>query len=304
MLLNSEKKVTSILKLTFRFAFIVAISQLLISCCASQKSLFSKRSTCSHKTTETKTTLLPKKVSGIQSKSNVQGKSKKVGNGRVVVGKPYKIKGKWYYPQNDPNYKRIGEASWYGSDFHGRLTANGEIYDMNLLTAAHPTMPLPSYARVTNLKNGSSIIVRVNDRGPFLKDRIIDLSKQAAKVLGYVDAGVTNVKVEYIAEAPVGYYDGSYLMASYTPGNDVSSLLALAIVPKRKEDVMPGIFYTGSKKERSVKDSIEGKQFDETFSIKLPEIGPVLVEKPKSFDQIASINKLGKKIKESWLRNF
>ncbi|MBB6159584.1 rare lipoprotein A [Bartonella doshiae] len=247
---------------------------------------------------------MPKKVSSIQSKSNVQGKSKKVGNGRVVVGKPYKIKGKWYYPQNDPNYKRIGEASWYGSDFHGRLTANGEIYDMNLLTAAHPTMPLPSYARVTNLKNGSSIIVRVNDRGPFIKDRIIDLSKQAAKVLGYVDAGVTNVKVEYIAEAPVGYYDGSYLMASYTPGNDVSSLLALTMVPKRKEDVIPGIFYTGSKKERSVKDSIEGKQFDETFSIKLPEIGPVLVEKPKSFDQIASINKLGRKIKESWLRNF
>ena len=88
------------------------------------------------------------------------------GGGRDQVGKPYKVAGKWYYPKEDRQYRKVGGASWYGDAFHGRLTANGEVYDMTHLTAAHPTMPLPSYARVTNLKNGSSVIVRVNDRGP------------------------------------------------------------------------------------------------------------------------------------------
>ena len=90
-----------------------------------------------------------------------------------------------YYPKEDKNYKKVGLASWYGDAFHGRLTANGEIYDMTHLTAAHPTMPLPSYARVTNIENGSSVIVRVNDRGPYSHDRLIDLSKRAAEMLDY-----------------------------------------------------------------------------------------------------------------------
>ena len=99
------------------------------------------------------------------------------------MGDPYQVAGRWYYPKLDPNYSRVGRASWYGAAFHGRLTANGEVYDMNALTAASPTMPLPSYARVTNLDNGSSVIVRVNDRGPFAKGRVIDLSARAAKML-------------------------------------------------------------------------------------------------------------------------
>lgn len=283
MLLNSNKKFTSVLNSTFQFVFVVVISQFLISCCASKTAHFAMKNFFQKEETNAKTAVMPKKNSSNQNQS--KGNKKK----RAVVGKPYQIKGKWYYPQNDPTYKRVGEASWYGSDFHGRLTANGEIYDMNLLTAAHPTMPLPSYARVTNLKNGSSIIVRVNDRGPFIKDRIIDLSKQAAEILGYANAGVTNVKVEYISEAPIGYYDSAYLMASYTSENDPSSSLALAELLKEKEDLMLEKSHTASQKQ-SAKDPLVKKELATTVPIKLPEIGPFLVDKPLLFDQVAFTN--------------
>lgn len=139
--------------------------------------------------------------------------------GRRKIGKPYKVKGKWYRPRLDPEYSRVGAASWYGNAFHGRLTANGEVYDMTHLTAAHPTMPLPSYARVTNLSNGSSVIVRVNDRGPYADGRIIDLSKRAAELLDYTHAGVARVEVDYVGPAPLDGHDEQYLMASYRPGD-------------------------------------------------------------------------------------
>ena len=126
------------------------------------------------------------------------------GGGRDQVGRPYKVKGKWYYPKEQPGYKKTGKASWYGDAFHGRLTANGEIYDMTHLTAAHPTMPLPSYARVTNLKNGSSVMVRVNDRGPYAHGRVIDLSKRAAEMLDYTHSGIADVRVEYVSRAWTG----------------------------------------------------------------------------------------------------
>jgi len=143
------------------------------------------------------------------------------GGGRDQLGRPYKVAGKWYYPREDKRYKKVGGASWYGDAFHGRLTANGEVYDMTHLTAAHPTMPLPSYARVTNMVNGSSVIVRVNDRGPYARGRIIDLSKRAAEMLDYAHAGVAKVKVEYVGRAPLDGKDESYLMASYRPGRDI-----------------------------------------------------------------------------------
>lgn len=139
------------------------------------------------------------------------------GGGRDQTGKPYKVRGKWYYPKEDKNYAAMGPASWYGDAFHGRLTANGEIYDMTHLTAAHPTMPLPSYARVTNAKNGASIVVRVNDRGPYAHGRIIDLSRRAAEMLDYTHSGVAKVEVEYIGRAPLHGRDDEYLMASYRP---------------------------------------------------------------------------------------
>lgn len=141
------------------------------------------------------------------------------GGGRDQVGKPYKVRGKVYYPKEDKGYVKTGQASWYGDAFHGRLTANGEIYDMTHLTGAHPTMPLPSYARVTNLENGSSVMVRINDRGPYSHGRLIDLSRRAAEMLDYQSAGTAKVKVEYVGRAPLDGQDDSYLMASYRPGN-------------------------------------------------------------------------------------
>jgi len=140
------------------------------------------------------------------------------GGGRDQLGKPYQVRGKWYYPKEDKSYKKVGAASWYGDAFHGRLTANGEIYDMTHLTAAHPTMPLPSYARVTNTKNGSSVIVRVNDRGPYAHGRVIDLSRKAAEMLDYAHTGIAKVKVEYVGRAPLDGRDDQFLLASYRPG--------------------------------------------------------------------------------------
>ncbi len=120
--------------------------------------------------------------------------------GTYKVGKPYQIAGKWYYPEEDYDYVETGTASWYGKDFHAKYTANGEIYDMNTLTAAHRTLPLPSIVRVTNLENGRSLVLRVNDRGPFAKNRIIDVSKRAAQLLGFQTQGTAKVKVEIMAE--------------------------------------------------------------------------------------------------------
>ncbi|MCW5719456.1 MAG: septal ring lytic transglycosylase RlpA family protein [Bauldia sp.] len=137
--------------------------------------------------------------------------------------RPYTIRGVTYVPTEDPNYSRTGLASWYGSDFHNQLTANGERYDMTALTAAHKTLPLPSYVRVTNLDNGSSIVVRVNDRGPFVDDRIIDMSAQAANLLGFYDRGVANVRVDYVGRAPLQGDDTQMLMATYSPPGGASN---------------------------------------------------------------------------------
>ena len=147
------------------------------------------------------------------------------GGGRYHVGKPYLIRGIRYVPKEDPNYRAVGLASWYGPNFHGRLTANGEVYDQFALSAAHPTMPLPSYAKVTNMENGASVVVRVNDRGPFAKGRIIDLSSRAAQLLGYTKKGVAKVKVEYVGKARMDGLDEEQLLASYYPGQvDLASI--------------------------------------------------------------------------------
>ncbi len=142
-------------------------------------------------------------------------KSLRRGGGRLSIGRPYMVRGKWYKPADQPGYSREGKASWYGNAFHGRLTANGEIYDMNNLTAAHPTLPLPSYARVTNLANGTSVIVRINDRGPYAEGRVIDLSKRVAQVLDTQHAGVGRVRVDYVGVAPVDGKDDNFLLASF-----------------------------------------------------------------------------------------
>jgi len=125
--------------------------------------------------------------------------------GIYKVGDPYQIQGAWYYPAEDWNYVETGIASFYGgersgTDFHGKLTANGELYDMNSLTAAHTTLPMPSLVRVTNIENGRSIVLRVNDRGPFARGRIIDVSRRAAQLLGFEGQGTARVKVELMAD--------------------------------------------------------------------------------------------------------
>jgi len=130
---------------------------------------------------------------------------------KVKIGQPYQISGIWYYPKDDQNYDQTGIASWYGHPFHGQATANGETYDMDSLSAAHQTLPLPSYVRVTNLENGRSLVVKVNDRGPFVNGRIIDLSRRSARLLGFYDQGTAKVRVQrvntpgsgvFIAEKP------------------------------------------------------------------------------------------------------
>jgi rare lipoprotein A (peptidoglycan hydrolase) len=121
-------------------------------------------------------------------------------SGYFKVGNPYQVFGVSYFPQNYEDFEEIGTASWYGDDFHGKKTANGEIYNMGSMTAAHPTLPLPSMIRVTNLRNGKNVIVRVNDRGPFAKNRIIDVSEKAATLLGFKDQGTTEVKVELLRD--------------------------------------------------------------------------------------------------------
>jgi len=121
-------------------------------------------------------------------------------NSVYKVGKPYSINGVWYYPKVDYEYIETGIASWYGPNFHGKKTANGEIFDMNVVSAAHRTLPMPSIVRVTNLDNGRALVIRINDRGPFAHGRIIDLSRRAAQLLGFERAGTAPVRVEILPE--------------------------------------------------------------------------------------------------------
>ncbi len=147
------------------------------------------------------------------------------GSGSYKIGKPYKIRGELYVPKDEPGYSEVGRASWYGPGFNGRRTANGEVFDENKLTAAHTTLPLPSYARVTNLENGHSVVVRINDRGPYARDRLADLSKGAAVMLGFHQAGRADVKLEYLGRAPLQGGDREQLAASYSDDADNPAVL-------------------------------------------------------------------------------
>ena len=141
------------------------------------------------------------------------------GGGTYKIGQPYQLNGRTYYPGENASYRAEGVASWYGPDFHGRETANGEVYDMNGISAAHPTLPMPSYVRVTNLANGRSIIVRLNDRGPYAKDRLIDLSIGTAKALDFYGHGLARVRVEYVGPAPLEGSDDKMLIATLRQGS-------------------------------------------------------------------------------------
>ncbi len=150
------------------------------------------------------------------------------GGGQYLVGRPYTIAGRTYRPSENSAYSAVGMASWYGDAFHGRRTANGEVYDMRSLSAAHPTMPLPSYARVTNLANGYSIVVRVNDRGPFHGGRVMDVSSRVADLLDFKSLGTARVKVEYVGRAPLEGSDDSTLLATLRTGREPTMVASRA----------------------------------------------------------------------------
>ncbi|PIR32861.1 MAG: hypothetical protein COV36_03370 [Alphaproteobacteria bacterium CG11_big_fil_rev_8_21_14_0_20_44_7] len=120
------------------------------------------------------------------------------------IGKPYKVAGDWYYPHHQPSYNKVGYASWYGPNVDA-LTANGELFDPDELSAAHPTLPLPSIVEVTNLNNGKKVVVKVNDRGPFDSDRVIDLTVAAAEKIDMIDSGVAKVRVRLLQDETLSY---------------------------------------------------------------------------------------------------
>lgn len=155
------------------------------------------------------------------------------GGGTYRVGKPYTVAGRVYVPEENTRYHAEGLASWYGDAFHGRLTANGEVFDMASLTAAHPTLPLPCYARVTNLSNGKSLVVRVNDRGPYHGNRLIDVSNKAAELLEFKGRGVAQVRVEYVGRAPLEGSDDRQLMATLRTGEPAPSPSTVRIASAR-----------------------------------------------------------------------
>lgn len=151
--------------------------------------------------------------------------------GNFKVGNPYQAAGKWYTPNESYSYDETGIASWYGDEFHGKRTANGEIFDKNALTAAHPTLQIPSLIRVTNLDNGRSAVLRINDRGPFARSRLIDVSHQAANVLGFAAKGTAKVRVQVLdresrimAEAArKGYPPATQMAMAFSPETQVAS---------------------------------------------------------------------------------
>ncbi len=210
------------------------------------------------------------------------------------VGNPYQIKGVWYYPREDPDYDVTGIASWYGSAFHGKATANGETYDMNSLTAAHKTLPMPSSVRVTNLENGRSMVLRVNDRGPFVHGRIIDVSRRAAQLLGFQKSGIAKVRVavlqaggkRFIADKPKTTEEEKTLVAA-VPRDGVSSA---SLPPPRGVEAAPAPVATSSTPEVAQKAVRATAMYVQAGAFSLPEnasrlrddlahIGPTVVSK-------------------------
>lgn len=175
------------------------------------------------------------------------------GGGVYMAQTAYVVHGITYRPVAGPGYVATGEASWYGMDFHGRLTANGEIFGAYYLTAASPVLPIPCYARVTNLENGRSVLVRVNDRGPYMSGRVADLSMETATVLGFVDAGTARIRIAYAGPAPLEGDDSRMLMASLT-----SSPVSATVPQIMVADVQPPIRPTGPQNRNPLQGGLIG----------------------------------------------
>ena len=173
---------------------------------------------------------------GLQSCGTGPQRAAQSGGGYYKVGTPYTINGQRFVPREDSNYDRTGYASWYGDKFNGRQTANGEVFNMNALSAAHTTLPMPIHVRVTNLENNKSLILRVNDRGPFVKDRIIDVSKQAAKELGFYNQGTAKVRVQYVGRAPLESY---YAAKPKTTRKERTATVAAPVIEVSRASTLP-----------------------------------------------------------------
>jgi rare lipoprotein A len=242
-------------------------------------------------------------VYGVKASPRVAyGRNVPKGGGRDMTGKPYKVRGKWYVPEENKKYDKTGLASWYGSAFHGRLTANGEVYDQYHLSAAHPTFPLPSYARVTNLENGDSVIVRVNDRGPYHPGRIIDVSNKAAEMLEVQNKGTVKVRVQYLGRARMDGKDMPFLMASFSrkgdrlkrfnPGGEIATGVMVASNDKKfstpsdthDEDAVD--YSATATALQSTRTPTITTSFDLMQDyVQLPEIGPVPRDRPSQLGE-------------------
>ncbi|MBL0318055.1 MAG: septal ring lytic transglycosylase RlpA family protein [Alphaproteobacteria bacterium] len=209
---------------------------------------------------------------------NVMNKSYK-------VGQPYQISGKWYYPKEDFYYDQVGTASWYGPGFHGKKTANGEVYDQEGLTAAHATLPLPSVVKVTNLSNGKSAIIRVNDRGPFKDERVIDLSSGSAKVLGIKEKGTQKVRVQFLA-------DDTYQLLQKL-GIEHPQLAALVTQGKQGFDVADA----RPLKAQSNEPPVESDVLKEAEPMTVPQVSGVAEEKLPDLPNPGSESAEGKQTK-------
>ena len=278
MLLEFEKNKKNSCKLLVRGIF-VSLSTVMLAACANHAKDVASATPVKTESNQVKAYSVIPAAKPVVSHHKKNGVAQQANN--VESKKNHEIT---YLSPSERAYKKVGRASWYGAAFNGRLTANGEIYDMHNLTAAHPTMPLPSYARVTNLENGSSIIVRVNDRGPFAADRVIDLSQQAATMLDYKDDGLADVKVEYVGRAPIEGHDSEFLLASYKPGNITpDTLLAMAgvnlnsPVPENAMQDMTPPNYSGLNNPAMI-----GVTYP-----KLPDVGPLPAFKPDNSQLLA-----------------
>ena len=278
MLLEFEKNKKNSCKLLVRGIF-VSLSTVMLAACANHAKDVASATPVKTESNQVKAYSVIPAAKPVVSHHKKNGVAQQANN--VESKRNHEIT---YLSPSERAYKKVGRASWYGAAFNGRLTANGEIYDMHNLTAAHPTMPLPSYARVTNLENGSSIIVRVNDRGPFAADRVIDLSQQAATMLDYKDDGLADVKVEYVGRAPIEGHDSEFLLASYKPGNITpDTLLAMAgvnlhsPVPENTMQDMTPPNYSGLNNPAMI-----GVTYP-----KLPDVGPLPAFKPDNSQLLA-----------------
>lgn len=188
--------------LALKLASVAAVGLLVANCSSAQKVASSRGG------------VDPKYGVAASPKMVADGDPVPKGGGREMVGKPYVVAGRLYTPREMNNYSAVGTASWYGPSFHGRMTANGEVFDRMSISAAHPTMPLPSYVRVTNMANGHSIIARVNDRGPYHGNRLIDVSQRVAEALAFKHIGTARVKVDYLTRASTAGSDDGRLYAT------------------------------------------------------------------------------------------